>query len=187
MNKPTTFTLGVVKVTDKGKLYVEYETEKGSYIFDSNQIPHPDMHEALRELRTYLADSNALRSHRELKFPPKSGAEQVLEQLDKLVYDSVQVSGVSLSGDEKHLAAVITGKHNVHGTAVAMNSPRISTNGDTFKFETALFRAIDKVREEARMFIFEDKQFQSEIFKGDGEEKGKKKAEKVPADVDAKA
>lgn len=175
MNK-SIFILHKCKVNDKGHLEIEYTTDRGAYEFTSKDVPHPDLHNALMALNPFLADANELRSHRLVKFPPKTQAEDILKEMDRLVYESIHVSGLSLSGDEDHLAAVISGKHKVKGTAVAMNTPLIRTNGDSMGFETDLFPLIDKVREEVRLFIFEDKKFQSEIFKGDGEEKGTKKA-----------
>lgn len=173
------FQLKSIKIASDGKVEISFITSNGeegraSYdelVMISDRYPHPDLKEAIRKLNIPLADANGLRPYRELphiapgkleKWDAKE-VQSILETLDTQVYASVIPSGISLSGKDHSLAVVITGKHEVHGTAVAMNSPRIHVNGDTFGFESSVFEIVDEIIEEARKFVIERKSAQGEL------------------------
>jgi hypothetical protein len=105
----------------------------------------------LKRLDVFLCDSNNLRFHRLLegmkmeqrKRNMIAEAGDVFAILDKEILSTVQASGVVVFGSDDHRGCILTGKHRTHNTAVALNSPKISENGDTFGFETDLFAAVD--------------------------------------------
>lgn len=173
------FELKKIKVDSDGKVSISYKTDnqvEGSASYDtiemeSDRHPHPDLKEAINRLTPYLADANGLRPYRNLPHvPPKKldrwnepHIQEILNALDTHVYASVIPSGITLSGNDHTLGVIITGKHEVHNTAVAMNSPRISINADVFGFEAEVFDIVDTIVEEARLFIEERKSAQLEL------------------------
>lgn len=170
------FELKKIKVKD-GKVTAIYkipDTSNGSATKDlieleSDRIPHTDLTGALKALEMFLADSNDLRVHRKdlgLKKGDKTkleAAEVALLKMDEIIYQSVKVSGVAIKGDDENRSIVITGKHEVHHTAVAMNSPSISLNGESFGWEETLKPIIDNVIEEARLYVIERKSSQLQM------------------------
>ncbi len=184
------FELNKLKIDSSGKVEISYKrmVTDGSATYadtievSSPRVPHPDMNEALDALKHALAESNSLFVHRNDKVLSPSLRknlegkimERVLNAWDGVVLDSVEVSGVSIQGDLESGSCVITGKHNTHGTATAMNSPKISFKGDSFKIETEVRDQVKKIHEEAYCYIFENKAAQQEIPFGKAEETNKK-------------
>jgi hypothetical protein len=180
------FDLKKVKIASDGKVEVCYNlpnedptrASKDEVVLISDRYPHPDLKNAINKLNVFLADANALRVHRNLPhIAPKKmekwnqkEVQDILEILDTQVYASVIPSGISLSGKDESLAVVITGKHEMHGTAGAMNSPRISVNGDTFGFEAAVFEQVYEIIEETRKYVIERKSAQLELEFSESEE-----------------
>lgn len=173
------FKLHKVKQEPNGKVKVNYSlinADAGTtdeFEVKPDRMPHPDFFSALKKLDVFLCDSNSLRMHRTLlaaKVAPSKKAkitgagEELIELLDKEILATVQASGVVLFGSDDHRACVITGKHNTFNTAVAMNSPKISENGDTFGFETDLFKAIDELIQESHDYVIKHKSSQLNMF-----------------------
>lgn len=167
------FELRGVKITSAGKVEIEYRekitTEDTAYSEknskESPRVPHPDLTEALAKLRECLGKSNELFVHRkeELIAPNKrelletKEMSRILNKWDKTIIESLEVSGISLGGDLETGWCVIKGKHAVHGTKVAINSPKIQFAGDTFGIETEVNKLVKNVIEEAYLYIFEKK------------------------------
>lgn len=135
----------------------------------SDRTPHPDLTKAIKALEPWLAQSNSLSVHRQemkMNAAQKKAWEKcsdILEMIDSNVLNSVEVSGISLSGDEKNRSVVITGNHKTGNTATAMNSPNIKLNGDTWGFEAGLKDAIDEIYLEARAYVLEKKSSQLQM------------------------
>lgn len=173
------FELKKIKIDADGKVSISYKKDnqvEGAASYDtvelaSDRAPHPDLKTAINRLTPYLADANGLRPYRNLPHvPPKKldrwnepHIQEILNALDSHVYASVVPSGITLSGSDHTLGVIITGKHEVHNTAVAMNSPRIGINADVFGFEAEVFDIVDNIIEEARLFIEERKSAQLEL------------------------
>lgn len=138
----------------------------------SPRVPHPDLEKALKKLVPMLADANKLRVWRDdIKIMPKlrkvfdnKEGERVLELWDQHLMESIEVIGISLQGDLETGSVVITGKR-----CGALNSPKISFNGDTYGFETELKEACEKIIEEVYQYCFKNKSTTPELF-GDQEE-----------------
>lgn len=174
------FELSKLKIESSGKTTISYKKTitdgSASYAEDiemtSPRTPHPDMYAAVNALQKPLAEANDLFVHRDDSAISPSNREKlendkifqrILGLWDKKVLDSVEVSGLSVQGDLETGSCVITGKHSVHGTAVAMNSPRISFEGNTFKIETEVRNLMKAIHEECYLYIFEGKAAQQEI------------------------
>lgn len=181
------FELRKLKVEASGKTTISYRRMisegSASYADDvevvSPRVPHPDLTQALEALVPLLAESNELYIHRDLTNISPAQREKMEDKIlqralnvwDAKINESVEVSGVSLQGDIETGSCVITGKRRVHNTAVAMNSPKISFNGDSFGIETAVQDAVKKINMEVYEYVFNKKSAQQEIpFK---EEEGK--------------
>ena len=182
-----------IKLDADGKVSVVYhepDNSTGSATKDviertSDRTPHPDLTAAIKTLTPFLTDSNALRPHRDWgtlkltkpEIKKMNDLGPILDKLDEFVFSSVIPSGIAISGNDEHTAVVITGKHMTGNTAVAMNSPKISLNGDTWGFEQGIEDALETILEEARLFIVEKKSAQLQM---DFDEKAKAQ-EKVEA------
>ncbi len=157
---------------------------KEDHAVEYDRIPHPDLTKAMKGLATYLADANNLCVHRDVAIGASNlkkwdAVEKILKDIDKQVYDSINVTGISVKGDSDNLAVNITGTHKTVAQAMAMNTPSISLNGDTFGFEDGLKKAVEVLMEEARLYVVEHKSAQLQMFgkdEGKVEEKAKKTA-----------
>lgn len=162
----------------------EFEDAKGKKVFVKemtfDRIPSSDLVQAMKPLGKLLGKANDLFVHRKdlkLKAADKKkveAAEIGLSKMDELVLQSVKVSGISLKGTGDSKGVVIIGKREVHHTAVAMNSPFIHFNGDSFGFEAEVKEAVEAFAEEARLYIVEYKYNDGTL---DLEEKKEKVAE----------
>lgn len=178
------FILKQVKQNDTGKIEMAFNLKFDDGSIEANggttydRPPHPDFFMAMKQMDRFLADANKLRAHRtfdsDQKLEPAlrkawEEAEPILKKLDKIVYTSVISSGIAVKGDNGKRRVIITGKHNVFTTAVAMNSALISENGDSFGFEGEFFAAVDRFAEECRAFIQDKKssQFAMDFKQGD--------------------
>lgn len=181
------FELSKIKVTPDG-VEAQYIDDFAEYSLapKKNQIPHPDLKAAIEKLRPFLADSNGLRFYRSMpNLSPKrleiwNGTEvqKCLDKLDDQVFASVIPSGISLSGDGEGWSVVITGKREIHGTAVAMNSPKINCHNDSFGFAADdLFAVVHEIIDESKKFIIDRKSAQMSIEFEKEEEKAEEPAE----------
>lgn len=185
MNEPK-FDLKKIKINPDGKVEISYKSENGeegraSYdeiVVISDRWPHPDLREAIKKLNVFLADANGLRPYRNLPHIPPGKIEKwnqkeiqdILEVLDNHVYAGVEASGIALYGKDHDLGVIITGKHQTKTSAVAMNSPKLRVNGDSFGFEASVFDVVDEIVEEARKFVFDKKSAQMQMEFPAGEE-----------------
>jgi hypothetical protein len=177
------FELRALKVNSSGKVEIEYRekfqeddtaySEKNSK--ESPRIPHPDFTESLANLRMSLGIANELFIHRKVELIAPNKRDlltekemgRILNQWDSHILESLEVTGISLGGDLETGWCVIKGKHAVHGTKVAMNTPKMNFSGDTFKIENEVKELVEKVIEEAYLYIFEKKGSQTVIEFGD--------------------
>lgn len=162
------FELKKVKLDGQKIEVIKYSDGSGEYEYypDKNKLCHPDLVEAIEVLVPYLVDSNDLRVHRkEVKMAPavKEAAtkmEGAFKLMDELINESVTVTGISISGDENNRGVVITGKRKVHHTGVAMNSPQIKMNGDSFGFESTVDDLVEDIITEVRAYVIDGKSAQ---------------------------
>ena len=183
------FELSTLKVDKEGRVNFAWRDiiKEGDAIYadkkvlESPRICHPDLKDALENLQDTLAEANGLYSHRRLQtmepalreFMEDKKGQRILKKLDDIVCDSVKVSGISMGGDLETGWCVITGKHEVHNTAVAMNSPKISFGGEAFGFEDSLKSLVEILIDEAFEYVFNAKGAQQTIpFQEEAEEVG---------------
>lgn len=185
--KKEEFELKKIKIDPAGKVTVEYSrivrdkevVYADDVIVTSPRLAHPDLEAALGALTTCLADANDLRIHRkDIKIMPKiakalkdESVQAFLKILDKEVYDSVHVSGVSIQGTLEDGSCIITGKRDILHTGGALNSPKISFNGDSFGFENTVKNRVQVVINEAFAYVYENKSTNPELFAKEEEPK----------------
>lgn len=194
------FELHKFKVDKNGRLEATYSimhtdgdtAHAEVYTMSSRRITHPDLRDALDELRYTVAEANDLMPYRHIKCAPskQQHLDKLAKEFNKLdaeVVDAITVTGLSLKGSiegtNDKRAVVITAKRDIKGkdrerhTAVAMNTPKIMLNADVFGFEDSLAQDIDKLTEEVYLYIVERKSNQLALDLDDTEEMG----EPVPA------
>lgn len=170
--KKEDFELLKLKV-DGDKIIIDWkskiQTEDNSYAdkhnVESPRKPHPDLEESLEALTQCFAKSNDLLIHRNMdilspnqrkELEPKE-LQHILSAWDKKVFDSVQVTGVSLGGDLETGWCVITGKHAVHNTKMAMNSPKINFNSTALGLEAEVSNLLERLIDECYQYVYEGK------------------------------
>ena len=88
---------------------------------------------------------------------------KLFDQIDQEIYESVEVTGIALSGDKNNREVIITGKRRIHHTGGAMNSPKMAFDGEVFGFESKVAELCEKIIEEAKLYALEDKSSQEKI------------------------
>lgn len=136
-----------VKIDDAGQVDLQLLDRQSGWTWTGtcNRVCHQDLPDALQELKKVMAKSN------ELLIDSK---EKVAQQHNQRILDSITITGVSWKGDDENRAIVITGKRTVLHTGVAMNSPRISLNGDSFGFEGEALKPLAGIITEVQEYLF---------------------------------
>lgn len=187
------FSLKKVKLlNDSRGLNVDYSMIQKDGALSSNEkinieshfAPHPDLTNSIEQLSEYAVKSCGL-----LKAVNDSKANEFNKYLNRIKEDFYP-SGISLSGSEEKLGAIITGIWNCHDNyKIALNTPRIILSGEGFGFEEELSELITKIEDEVYSYLFEGKKAQLSLmdeFEDAGEtESGKlKKKNSVEEIVD---
>lgn len=162
------------KITDGDAVYAD------KCAVESPRICSPDLQEILEELRHILAHTNQLYVHKKIEtFEPKlrelietKDGQRIMKKLDDSVLESMKISGISLGGDLETGWCVVTGTHAVWNTAVAMNSPKINLDSDTFMIENELKKVLTAITDEVYAYVFEGKGAQQTLFKKEETEEG---------------
>ena len=190
--KKEDFTLKKFKVDKRGRMEAKFEqsTKDGDVSYadvhevKSPRIIHPDLENLLNGLKMTMAVANDLLPHRNLpKISP--AAQKHVDKLSKMFHEmdeeilaGITVTGVAIQGDndeDDKRSVVLTGKRDIKGknreryTSVAMNSPKISLNGDIFGFEAELTDDVDKLIDEVYLYFSDRKGAQTEMAFGGGE------------------
>lgn len=115
----------------------------------SSREVHPDLKQAIEELRGIVCDTFGL---------PEDVAERI------------EPRGVAYSGNGKARGVVITAiLEAVNGTKAALNTPRIKVEQSSFGFEEELSAMVDVISNEVYAYLFEGKQARLSLF---GEQPG---------------
>lgn len=130
---------------ENGGTFIEKETR------ESDKIAHPDLRNAMQELKRPLVQTWNL-----------PGEDNELQDWAE---ENLEIS--SLSINSKGDAIVITGKVKAEtGAKMAMNSPRVDLSQDTYGFEEQVTAVVDRITAEAYAFLYENKRAQLELFDG---------------------
>lgn len=130
-------------------------------------IPHEDLVNSIGLLREYL-----MRSMRYFEFyelaKNQAGTSKEKEKVVDMFLDLTQdvtVTGISLSGTGDFASLVITGKikNQMNGQS-AINSPKITLNGDFLGYEDVVANLANTIGSECYAFIYQNKKAAKDLF-----------------------
>jgi len=129
-------------------------------------VPHPDLTNALEEMREYLAICHGITSlHSVVLTPEFKLTNKQLDFVDKwkegMLFD-VSVTGIALSGQDGNRGVIITGIYD----GQAINSKRIKFTGTSYGFEEELEGHVATVINETYEFVFNGKKAQLDMLDG---------------------
>lgn len=151
------FSLQKVKILPGGGLCADYkitevvneDTRTAEYQVTFAETVHPDLNVAFDALRKIVADVFGYND----------------DQKEK-----IEVRGISWSGLGENIGVVITGTYEcLNGQKVAINTPRIKIEGESFGNEEELARLLDAATAEVYQYLFNGKQSQLSLFGGEPE------------------
>jgi hypothetical protein len=173
------FELSKIKLLKNGGIEIAYSqamtsgdvTNTDTFLRKSTKDPHPDMVNAIAGLNKYLAKVHnllAFKSLLKINATAKLSEavktmESTFEKLEGEVLKHIEVTGVSISGDEDNMGIVITGVNRYNGEAIALNTSRINLSGTKHGFEIGLAEDIEFIIEEVKAYLFKGKAAQLEL------------------------
>lgn len=176
------FALNKVKMIAGGGLDVHFEVEevcgaevyRENYHVESTKEIHPDLRKLFDSLKPIMARVYHLSFFRTLLETPEFKAtKKQQEQAEKAfteVLDRLTVTGVSLSGKDENVGAVLTGTFTADSNQkMAINSHRIKFSDTRYGFEEDMERIIGEIETEVYAFLFKNKKGQVELFDEFGE------------------
>lgn len=145
------------------------------YNKETTTFPHPDLLnvvESLKDLLVRAVGKETIRSERIIAgFKSNFKKEESYQELENAIDEhykgemtKITVTGVAISGYESNKGAIITGTYLCkNGSKIAINSPRIRFEGESFGFEQSVMEICQVIEEESYLYTFEGKQAQQEI------------------------
>ena len=129
-------------------------------------IPHPDLLNARDKLKDVLIKSFHYHEVNDVASKYLKGEQkQKVEDAFLDICNKIEVTGVSISGDEQLKGAVVTGKiESNNGSKCALNSPRIVFASDKIGYEKDVENAVELLTRETYKYLFEGKRAQGELF-----------------------
>lgn len=189
------FTLKKAKISDTGvdcdfeeKRVIDGTAQVIEHNVKAKYIPHPDLTRLRDTLREYLVKAYHLNigydtAIKYLKGEQKKIAEEGMIDL----YNKIEVTGISIGGEEQLRGVVISGKiESNNKSKCAMNTPRIVFSSEKLGYELDVEGQIELIEREIYKYLFEGKKAQKELFDSKSDDEGNiPKATDVPV-VDAK-
>lgn len=176
------FKLSKVKLIKDGGIACDYEVEEvvGSEVYnnkyhtESAKLEHPDMRNCFEELKPIIARIYHLTFFKSLMETPEFDATKMQKDLAIVAFaevmEKVDVTGISLSGEDENVGVVITGTFTADSNQkMAINTHRIRIEDDRYGFEQEMEEVIAKIEKEVYAYLFEDKQAQLQLFNANGE------------------
>lgn len=181
------FTLKKTKISDTsvecdfeeqrvidGKAHLIVHSVKCDY------IPHPDLIRLRDTLREYLIKAYHLGVGYELAIKYLKGEQKKLAEDGMInIYDKVEITGISIAGEEQLRGCVISGKiQSFNKSKCAMNTPRIVFSSEKLGYELDVEGQIKLVEREIYKYLFEGKKAQQDLFNDNDEKKPSKSDDK---------
>lgn len=145
------------------------------YSKETVTYPHPDLLTAIENLKDLLIKAvgketihseRLILTHKGL-FKKASDYEELEKAIEEHIRGEktkITVTGISISGYDSNKGAIITGTYLCkNGAKIAVNSPRIRFEGESFGFEGILSDQCQIIQREAYLYTFQDKQAQQQI------------------------
>ena len=180
-NAAELFSLRKIKLTNKGGVEIDFAIENradgqlltDTYSFTSDSAPHPDLIDAVKELKPHLAQCYGVVSYKDFELIKSltDKEKKSLKDLKKVItamankgMEVINMTGCSIHGDDDSRAVIINGtRTQANNSKTAINSPRIALKNNTFGFEESVKKIIEKINDEARDYMFNNKRAQLEI------------------------
>lgn len=189
MNSQEFQKLQEVKVLNNGGLKIVFlsqaKKEGGgmsseTWSFESGDSPHPDLHNALNQMKVFLTGAHGmnmltdLMDDEGLSKKHKDAFKDVKSLVNKKhaeLLDTITVTGINIDNQKEKTAIKVKGKQkHANGSITAMNTTRMRTDKKCFGFELDLDDAYNNLEIEVKEYLFEGKRPQLEIaFKDKGE------------------
>lgn len=189
------FTLSKAKLASGGGLDVHYEVlEKdgnenylNKHHDECAQDVHPELSELFKELRPIVGRIFNITSFKTLMGTEEFGAsdEQKMlgEEFAHECLDKIEVRGISLSGKDDKVGVVITSVYEVaNGQKVAINTPRLRLDSETWGFEEELENIVYGIENEVYEFLFMGKKAELSLFGEDDGSQGEETEEETEED-----
>lgn len=186
---PNSFELKKLKLMKGGGIEIKYTlndkddhaTHQEENLKKSTKEPHPDMKDALKELREFVASTHNMMPHKALSHLKATAKVEesiknlsaVFAEVENETLEKIKISGISLSGDENNRGVVIMAVNEFNKEKIALNTPLIRLAGDKWGWEVKLNDIVDSLINEASEFIFNGKAEQLEMDFGSEDEKEK--------------
>lgn len=176
------FNLVKVKTCKDGGLDVHYEITEtvgnesytNRYHVASAKDIHPDLKKLFGKIAPLMGNIFGLDFFLEM-FRDAAFAKATKKQIDvansyaESMRNNISVTGISFSGDGDNLGCVITAVYECkNGQKVALNSPRIKFNSESFGIESDLDEIAHGIIHETYLFLFKGKKAEMELFGADG-------------------
>lgn len=168
----------VIFSDDKVEIYADVKVvrdgkgKKDLLHYTKEAIPHSDLVNLKNKLKDYLIKAYGINVGYEkgLSYAPPSKKEYIENALLDMA-NKVQVTRLSIGGDDQLRGAVISGKmESFNGSMVAMNSPRIVFSSEILGFESVVGEITDLIEEEVYELIANDKRSDMTLGFGDTDE-----------------
>jgi hypothetical protein len=176
------FALSKVKTLKDGGLDVHYEVTEtignesytNKYHVESAKDIHPDLQECFDRLRPIMGRIFNITSFLSMvetdDFKANKNQKEVARNFADEMLKNIEVRGVSYSGQDDNVGVVLTGLFTVsNNQKMAISSPRLKFNTETFGFEEELEAIVADIENEVYAFLFKGKKAQLELFGADGE------------------
>lgn len=162
-----------VKITRDGleANFIEYKiVDDESYLIKHAPVssipPHQDLVDLFKELKTVLIDSYGFcrgldQAEKYLKGEQKAKVTKIREQ----IYSEVQVTKISVSGNDQLEGVVISGKRESwNGSYQALNTPRICFASDNIGHEDNAERLKELIAMEVYKYFYSGKYGEATLF-----------------------
>lgn len=176
------FALSKVKLLKDGGLDVHYEVTEvvgnesytNKYHVLSAKDIHPDLRKLFKALCPIMGRVFNITSFETMIATPDFKATKKQTEIAAAFAEeclgNIEVRGVSLSGQDDNVGVVLTGLFTVsNNQKIAINTPRMKYNVETFGFEEELEYIVCDIENEVYEFLFEGKKAQMDLFGADGE------------------
>ena len=176
------FTLSKAKLASGGGLDVHYEVveQDGNKNYlnkhhdECAQDVHPKLSKFFKELRPIVGRIFNITSFKTLmeteEFNASDEQKMLGEEFAQECLCKIEVRGISLSGKDDKVGVVITSVYEVaNGQKVAINTPRLRLDSETWGFEEELENIVSKIENEVYEFLFMGKKAELSLF---GEDQG---------------
>jgi hypothetical protein len=180
------FTLSKAKLASGGGLDVHYEVSEqdgnANYLNKHHdecaQDVQKELRELFQELRPIVGRIFNITSFKTLmetdEFKATEGQKALGDDFAQECLNKIEVRGISLSGKDDKVGVVITSVYEVaNGQKVAINTPRIRFDSETWGFEEELENIVYEIENEVYEFLFMGKKAELSLFgedQGEGEQ-----------------